>query len=567
MSRPLWPHQSQCVSEALDRIESGSTALCLTSPTGGGKSTIIEKLLEAFVSQGHHCAVFTNRKLLTSQLSKGLNSAGIHLGVRAANFESWSDPNAPVQICSMQTEVARVLKKRARAIKRAVSEEDAHADHKLFPATRVIIDEVHLNSGDQMTAIVREYQEKYQAAIFGFTATPLGVNHICDELIVAGNTSELRDCGALVVAHCYEPASFDIWKVRRTKSGIYSQQELEDRVKAIWSQHVVGHVFNHWKKLNPDGRPSLGMAPGVKESLGLATEFYRQGINAAHIDGEGIFVDGQYVRTTEQEARDALFARSKSGDVPIIWNRFVLREAIDLPWLEFLSLATPIASLTSFLQTVGRILRASPLTGKTIATVIDHGGAVRMHGSPNLDRDDDWRKYFQEDADKITKDRIDHLKDPNSNEPEPITCPQCGMIRKTGAKCPGCHYEHPQSIRKVIQEDGRLVKVEGDVFPKRRTKMFPNTESLWKQCYFRCMNAKKPMSFNQARGLFKYENHYFPPTDLPFMPKNATDWSRKIKAVDKSQLIMRDEPKPVQQSSGRDDRRSNVSPREKSLFE
>ena len=111
------------------------------------------------------------------------------------------------------------------------------------------------------------------------------------------------------------------------------------------------------------------------------------------------------------------------------------------------------------------------------------------------------------------------------------------MIRKTGKQCPGCNFEHPQSIRKVIQESGDLELVKGDVFPKRRVKSKPDTISIWKQCYFRCLNAKRPMSFHQARALFKYENSYWPPRDLPLMPKNESDWSRKIKAVDKMDLI------------------------------
>lgn len=533
-------HQAFGVSEVLRLIDTGTKSMCVTSPTGGGKSLIMELLLEEFVRRSMTSALFTSRRLLTNQLAKGLNSAGIPIGVRAAGFESWTDLNAPVQICSMQTELHRVIKKREKAIRNWVSEADAHQQHSLPPANVVMLDEIHMNAGQSMTSMVREYQEKHNAIVIGVSATPLGVSHLCDELVIAGNNSQLRACGALVPAYCYEPASFDIWKIRRTKSGVYSQSELEDRVKAIWSQHVVSNVYDSWKSLNRDGKPSLGFAPGVPESLGLATEFWKHGINAAHIDGGGIFVDGKYVGTTEQEARDEVFARSKSGEVPIIFNRFVLREAIDLPWIECLSLATPIASLLSYLQTVGRALRASPSTGKASATIIDHGGAIRMHGSPNMDRDADWMAYFHKDADKITADRLDRMRDPECQEPEPITCPECGCIRKSGPKCPQCGHEHGKSTRRVIQEDGKLKLVTGDVFPKRRVKMKADTAKIWEQCYHRCKRAKKPMSFKQVRNLFKHENHYWPPMDLPLMPLSKMDWSRKVCDVRVDELI----PKP-----------------------
>lgn len=540
MAFAAWPHQTFAREETHRRIARGVRSLCITSPTGSGKSAIMRMLLEDFVAQGLTCAIFTNRRLLTSQLSRALNDAGIHLGIRAAQFESWADPNAPVQVCSLQTEVARVIKKRERAVRRSSSEDEAMRAFSLFPAQRVIVDEAHLQGGDQMTGILKEYCEKYNAIPIGITATPLGVSHLYDELLVAANNSQLREIGALVPAYCYEPASFDVWKIRRTKSGVYSQKEMEDKVKAIWSQHVVAEIYEQWMKLNPDGRPAMCMAPGVKEALGLAQDFQRQGINAAHIDGEGLYVDGKYYHTTEQEDRDELFERAKNHDIPIIFNRYVLREAVDLPFLEQLILATPIASLTAYLQVVGRVLRACPATGKDRAIIVDHGGSVRMHGSPNLDRDHEWMKYFKEQPDKITHDRLESLRDPDHKEAEPITCPKCSMIRKTGPKCPGCGHEHDKSVRMVIQESGDLVAVKGDMFPKRRVTVKANTVSLWTGYYWACKNAKRPMSFSQARAAFKHDHHYWPPKDLPLMPKDPADWTRKIKSVEMSDLI----PKP-----------------------
>lgn len=532
-----WAHQTFGVSEAVRRIEGGETRLCLTSPTGGGKSLMIQRLLEWAVQREWRGAVLTNRKLLTAQLSRGLNANGIHLGVRASEFESWEDSDAPVQVCSVPTEVARVLKGRERAMKRLATEEQAHRDHRLAPAELAIVDEAHMNKADRTIEILNEYREKFNAVIVGVTATPLGIGQIYDSLIVAGKTSELRECGALVKADCFEPAVIDLPKIRRSKQEIFTQKQMDDAVKAVWTQHIVGHIFTHWKGLNPDARPTLGMAPGVKESVGLATEFYQRGVNAAHIDSNGIYVDGEYYRTTKQEDRDEVFEKSKGGEVPVIFNRFVLREAIDLPWLEHLVLCTPIASVLSFVQTVGRVLRASPSTNKARAIVTDHANSIRTHGSPNLDRDRDWMQYFHEDADKLQRDRQDYLRDPERKPPEPITCPECGRMRAKGPTCPQCGYQHTASVRRVIQESGTLVAVTGDVFPRRTIRMKPDTVQLWVKTYHRMKNARNPKSFRQALALFKYENHYDPPRDLPLMPKNPRDFSRKIKAVPYGDLI------------------------------
>lgn len=532
-----WPHQTRGVAEVIRRVESGDMKLCLTSPTGGGKSVMILRLLEWAVDRLWRSVVLTNRRLLTAQLSRGLDAHGIHLGVRASDFESWADSSAPVQVCSVPTEAARILKGRERAMKNLATEDEAHRDYRLAPAELVIVDEAHMNKGQNTVAILNEYREKYGAAIIGVSATPLGIGDIYDDLIVAGNNTELRTCGALVPAMCYEPSVIDIPKIRRSKQEVFTQNELDEATKAIWTQHIVGHIWNNWMTLNPDAKPTLGMAPGVKESLGLAMEFWRQGVNAAHIDSKSIYVDGQYYNTNKQEDRDEVFAKSKSGDVPIIFNRFVLREAIDLPWLEHLILCTPIASVLSYVQTVGRVLRTSPASGKTQALVTDHAGSIRLHGNPNMDRDRDWQQYFYEDAEKINRDRQDALRDPQKKEREPITCPECGKMRSSGPECKACGYKHTESIRRVIQESGDLVKVQGDVFPRRKTRMKPDTLAKWIKVYNQMRNAKKPKSFRQALGYFKHLHHYDPPRDLPLMPKESRDFSRKIKDVPFSELI------------------------------
>lgn len=539
MKHPRWPHQAYALSETIRRIQAGVRSICISSPTGGGKATIAGDILKTFVEWGWDCALFTNRRLLTSQISKSLSDSGIHLGVRAADFESWSDPTAPVQVCSFQTEDARVLRKREQAIRRARSEQEAHRDHQLFPAKAIVIDELHDCTGEVASAIVREYQEKWNAVVIGLSATPLGCSGICDELVIAGNNSQLRACGALVPFSCWEPASFDIWKVRRVKSGIYSQADMEEKVKAIWSQAVVGQIVGSWKEHNPDSKPSLGFAPGVAESLGLAMEFQKQGINAAHISADGIYVDGKQFKTTLQEDRENVFAMLKDGRVKICWNRFVLRTAIDLPFVECISLATPIADIKAYLQTCGRGGRASPSTGKTSCTLLDHGGAIRMHGNPNEDRDTDWEKFYYRDSDAITKERISKLRDPDCNEPEPITCPECGKMRSKGPKCQNCGHEHTKSTRRVIQEDGKLKLTKGDVFPKRRVSVKPDTASKVERAYHRCKNARKPLSFNQMRGLLKKEERIWVPMDLPFFPKNKADFSRKIKDVPACDLIQK----------------------------
>ncbi len=538
-ARVPWPHQPKAFQDVVDAIERGIRRICLTSVTGSGKSYIAQMLCEWAVARDWPVAILSNRKLLTNQLAVGLNDAGIHLGVRAADFESWTDHNAPVQVCSVPTEASRVINKRARAIKNLATVEEAHRDHSLFPAKLVICDESHLQKGTRTRQILDEYSDKYGAFIVGITATPLGIGDIYEELILGCNMTAGRACGALVVADCYAPVVMDLQHVYRKAEELPTQEAMEKATQKIWTQHIVGMVYEHWKRI-ADGRPSLGFAPGVKESLGLAHEFYGHGVNAAHISGSGLFVDGKEYKSTKQEDRDEIFARSKSGEIPICFNRFVLREAIDLPWIECISLATPIRSLLSFIQVVGRGLRACPSTGKKSCAVIDHCDNIWLHGSPNMDRDDQWITYFNEDEDKITRDRVNDMRSSDSKEPAPIICPECGAMRRTGPTCHKCGFEHTTSTRRIMQHDGTLVKSDAPLFPKRKPKMFRNTEALWVKCYWQAKNSKKGMTFSQARGLFQYKHHYCPPEGLPFMPKHKMDWTRPVHKVANDRLHSKD---------------------------
>ena len=541
MAFELWPHQKYAIEAATEKIAQGVPSFCVTSPTGGGKSKIVQGLCDYAAETDRRLALFTNRKLLTMQLARGLSSSGVRLGVRAAEFEAWTDLNAPIQICSTPTEVARVINRRKKAMDRLVSEEEAHANHSLFPADVVVVDEAHMNAGSRMRAILQEYREKYNSTIIAVTATPLGIGDIYDELIVAGNMTQLRACGALVPAMCFQPAVWDLSKVYRAKNELPSQEAMESATRAIWTQHVVGSIYKHWTKVNSEGKQSIAFAPGVKESLGMAKEFHSHGVRSAHISGEGIWMDGKEYKGSKQEDRDEVFAMSKSGDIKVLWNRYVFREAIDLPWLECLILACPIASLLSFIQTVGRVLRASPSTGKTGAVIIDHAGSIELHGSPNMDRDQQWIQYFHEDADKITKDRVNQLRDPENHDQTAITCPKCGAMRKAGPKCinPMCGFQHTESVRYILQEHGELVATKESFMPKRKPKMKPDTAKLWERCYWRCKNSRNPKSFNQVRALFIHEHGYTPPQGLPLMPVSPLDWSRKVGDVKFSDLIQK----------------------------
>jgi superfamily II DNA or RNA helicase len=500
-----WDHQIRGGDELDAALASGERRICMTSPTGGGKSYMMR---ERIVRARKRIAVYTNRRMLREQLCAGMEQHGIEHGVRASGV----DPALlqDVQVCSIQTEERRVYRSGV---------------WNLHDAEEVHIDECHGQCGGVATKIINDHLEG-GAAIVGWTATPLDIWKVYQRLIVAGTNSELRKCGAHVPCQTYGPDEPDMRRFRtNTKTGEYTEGDV---TKAIMTPTIFGRVFEWWKKLNPDARPAILFAPGVPESLWFAEQFCQRGVPAAHIDGDDIWINGKTMPSS-QEARDELAEASKSGEVKVVCNRFVMREGIDWQWLYHCIMATVFGSVTSYLQSGGRLLRSYPSLDHVMLQ--DHGGNWWRHGSLNADRE--W--LIGDTAPKVMDRRAEMFR--QKQEKEPIVCPQCGKVRNGGQECRACGHISERQRRRVVQIDGTLRIAEGDIYKPRKTKEMPDTHKKWEACFWRAKKSKRRMTFNQAVGLFFHNHGYYPPRNLPLMPTRDSDWSRKVADVPFSDLI------------------------------
>src|SRR5262249_48820070 len=121
-------------------------------------------------------------------------------------------------------------------------------------------------------------------------------------------------------------------------------------------------------------------------------------------------------------------------------------------------------------------------------------------------------------------------------EPEPIHCPECGLIRSRGPVCPGCGHEAKRKSRFVVQVDGSLREHTGDIYRPRPVRYYDDTEYLWRRTYYQAKNSTNRMTFKQAVGWFFQKHHYSPPRDLALMPTSSYDWYLPVADVPVSKL-------------------------------
>lgn len=500
----LWPHQERIVSAISAVLDSNLNGhrMLISAPTGAGKSRC---MLEVFRQHsGRKICLYTHRRLLLEQLAGNLSDYGLDFGIRAAGHST--DTHKPLQLCMVQTEHSK------------------KDDRGLHQADIVVIDEAHVIKAQMAESIVDEHR-KMGAVVVGFTATPVDLGHMYDELFVGARNSDLRACGAHLPCYHYAPDSIDIKGLRRMKTGEFYHGDV---VKAIMTPTIIARVIENYRLLNPEQKPAILFAPGVAESRWFAEELTKSGVPAGHIDADSIWFNGN-TETNSSANRDAFLTRLRNGEMKVACNRFLLREGIDVPELYHAIMATCFGSIQSYLQAGGRLLRSHESLSHVILQ--DHGNNVLNHGSLNADRDWD----LGDCAAKLYAQRVERMRE--QKEEEPIICSQCFGIRSNGPRCPICGHVESRRVRRVIQLDGQLKLVEGRHFRPLRIDRRRDSEERWIRIYNRAKNSKS-MTFRQARSLYAKESGdwSYPSAFLRLMPLNPEDMVCKVRDVPKERL-------------------------------
>lgn len=327
----LRDYQGAAVLGVRDAMRTGGKRVVLVIPTGGGKTRIGSAIVERAILRGSRVVWLAHRTELIEQTAKTLHEHGLPVGVVAASSAWPIDPAAPVQVCSVQTLLAR--------------------DHRP-PADLLVWDECHhaSESAPTWSALLSAYPD---VRTLGLTATPergdgSGLAPLFDRIVVGVTVRELTVQGHLVPCEAIRPD-------RLLKPGVLAQEPL-----AAYREHTPG-------------QQGFLFAKSVEEAQRYADEFTAAGVRAVCIHAG-----------TKADDRAVTIELFRQGVVRLLCNVYIFTEGTDLPMAQVCILARGASTAGIFLQMVGRVLR--PHRGKTSATLIDLRGVSHVHLMPEDER-------------------------------------------------------------------------------------------------------------------------------------------------------------------------------------
>ncbi len=423
----LRPYQvSGDAAVAAARAEQPNARILCVAPTGAGKTTLFGHWTLGEVARGGKVLVIAHRTELIAQararlIAQGLPPAdvGVVMGdgrlVIDGRTVQCARPNAPVQVCSIDT-------LRRRQLPRGV--------------TLVVIDEAHRSLAKSYRDVCAAYPD---AAVIGVTATPYrgdgrGLGDLYNRLVVVTTPAALMRDGYLAEPRVFShPHRADLSQVK-TVAGDYDEKQLAEECDKA---ELLGSIVEHWQK-HLAGVRTVAFAVNVAHSLHLVEQLRAAGVPAEHLDGE-----------THPTERAAILRRIDRGDTLVVSNVGVLCEGFDCPPIKGCILARPTKSTALYIQQAGRVLR--PWQGMT-PIILDHAGCVLEHDLPHADRELtlEGRKRKAKSAISIKECRQCFGAIPSNAQ----VCPYCGAVLVKADASKG---------RDLVERDGQLVEVRPEV--------------------------------------------------------------------------------------------------------
>lgn len=409
----LRDYQQAIIEEVRQHLRERCKSILVQAPTGAGKTALTASMIGGASAKGRRSWFVVHRRELIRQSATTFKKVGIKYGIVAA--DSFMDRTQLAQICSVQTLANRLDR---------------------LPAPDMIVwDEAHHMAAGTWAKI----HSRYPGIIhIGLTATPRrldgkGLAEYFYRMVRGPSVRWLIDGGYLSDYRAFALPGFDMSGVGKV-GGDFNRKQL---AAVMDGTPIVGDAVEHYRK-HAMGRRGLLFEVTVKRSEAAAERFKAAGIPAAHVDAD-----------TPAPERDRAMRDLEAGHLKMVCNVELFGEGVDVPAVEVIHLCRPTASLTLYLQQVGRGLR--PAEGKDHCLIFDHAGNIERHGAPEIERD--WQLEFTSQAESQGE---------KDNAPATRQCLDCYCINSAErTHCRFCGSLLPRrEARKLVEVDAELQEMD-----------------------------------------------------------------------------------------------------------
>lgn len=353
----LRDYQKDACDSLLHGLEERDHALCV-APTGSGKTEIMIGLMREILLMEPDASflVIIKRINLVDQTANKFESSGIKSSVYCASLN--------------KKQISSVTVSSVDSIKKVMG----------IKFDYVILDEVHnfdsLDFDSVYSRIIRSLHESGSKFV-GFTATPFRSNGY----IYGEDESFFNKLDYSIKLQTLIDQKYLVPPVIKSTKNSFSTNGLSTRL-GDWDQKQVDELASDEIKLSMQVKEAL-------DRLGGRRKIFWQAANISHCEriASKIFsLSGEECVTVHSnlsmEDRESSIKRFESLSGPRHCAFVsILSEGYNYPPADALVLMRPTKSPVLYVQTVGRVLRTSPETGKKDALILDFG-RVRENCGP-----------------------------------------------------------------------------------------------------------------------------------------------------------------------------------------
>lgn len=406
-------YQTECVDALVERVQVSGVNPIGVVPTGGGKTIIIAKLIERFLSihPDKNVVVLSHVREILQQNYKSLsNYLDVEVGVYSAMLN--------------RREIRKVTIAGIQSVHRKSDEFDN--------VGMMIVDECHMIT-DEDGGMYRRFLSNFDCGCAGVTATPFrsrGYLHkvvnaffteIAYDLSSSENFRRLIDEGYLSKIYCKGTnLKMDTTGIA-VQAGDFSNKQLDMRFN---TEQVSQKALDETIKIGKSYKKWLIFAISIDHAESIRDYLNDKGVNTGIV----------HSKMDDEDCRDRMLDEFRSGFYKAMVNVNVLTTGLDIPDIDMIVMLRPTKSPVIYAQSIGRGLRVAE--GKDHCVVLDFANNVATHGP----------------IDNIT---IRQKGEKQKGEPVTKECPKCMLICHPSAKtCDACGHEFAFKVKIDVNSSG-----------------------------------------------------------------------------------------------------------------